>query len=75
MKGKKKLLHAQMCVLPDALNGFRPEVVKYLSEKLPLSQKLKVLPQRESFLTMFYPINSSPIACYKISFYANNYFE
>ena len=38
---------------------FRPEVLSYLSEKLPLSQK--TIPEREPLLTMFHTINSSPL--------------
>ena len=42
----------------------------------PYSEVMKTaLLQRELFLTMFYTINSSPIARYQKSFYANNYFE
>ena len=45
------------------LKGFRPEVFHYLSEKLPLSQKLR-------YFTMF--ILSTAL---QIGFYANYYFK
>ena len=46
----EKTLVAQICVLSDAKEKVSAEVFYYLSEKLPLSQKLL---QRKPFLTIF----------------------
>ena len=53
------------------INSFSPNVFKYLSEKLPLSQKICYF-RGSHFSHCFYQLS---IAHYKISFCANNYFE
>ena len=40
-----------------------------------LSFSKTTLLQRETFLTMFYAINSSPLIAKHVSFNANNYFD
>ena len=62
-KGKLPSLHKLVCFQMAYKKGFRPEVLCYLSDKLPLkNQKLYMFLQGEPLLTrMFYTINSSPL--------------
>ena len=66
-KTKRKTPCRHNSVSSDRNTGIWPEVFYYFSEKLPLSQKIMLL-QRESFLTMFYTINSSPLLNTKYGF-------
>ena len=79
--GRKNTIVVQSCVLSDA--GFRDLKMQfsgleikfkhmYIGGKWLLSQKLHYF-RRSRFVTMYYQQLS--IACYQVSFYANNYFE
>ena len=51
---KKNTLVAQVCVPSDAWKGLRAEAFQYLSEKWPLSQKLRLPEGAVSYNVLYY---------------------
>ena len=78
MEEKKGKKHCRTSfVFPDAwITDLMRSQIKFkdLSEKLPISQKLRFFIQREPFLTTLYTVNSSSLlVLYKVSLFAYNY--
>ena len=72
MKEKTPLMHYLACFQMHNKKALA-EVCYYLSENLPLSQKLCYFKGSSSHNALYYQQLS--IARYQVSFYANNYFE
>ena len=74
MKEKTPLLLKCVCFHQMPIKGFRPVVLYYFSEKLPLSQKLLTSEGVVSQNVLYYYQQLST-ACYQVSFEAYNYFK
>ena len=75
MKEKTPLLHKFVCFqMPNKRIRASSLFFFFFFEWEITTFSKSMLLQRESFLTMFYTINSSPaLACYQVSLYDNNY--